>query len=388
MQQQQTIVASRNSVSNLQRETSPTVCCLSTGGKFQFLANQEIEKKSNFSDRKKDEQQQRQRGAKEERVKSDNYYTKSDYLVKSCKNRLNGRKVSSIGLAGVEKVKIDDHSSSGSEEKKVKRREQDNTSCKKVSCSRDEIGRFGRQSTNNNHHHHLHENYKIFNIINRTTTITRTSKVSTKKNKAVSREKNDPDAASVSEKNIHQRNKSVYDDDGKNSQSQYCTDNNNNRIVKISDYSLIPQQTKVCSEIKNKSEIKQSASLLLHENDFSFIDSSSRSVSRSSSASYDSVNRQQRKYHIPNVSDVQEFSVETCANQNIYYSPVGYKNDFKFTDDDDVVDVGNVELENGPLRLVVDQSTSHENNPVSLELFTSFKLLISSFNLFILNMAQ
>lgn len=385
--QQQTIVASRNSVSNLQRETSPTVCCLSTGGKFQFLTNQEIEKKSNFSDRKDErQQQQQQRGVKEERVKSDNYYTKSDYLVKSCKNRLNGRKVSSIGLAGVEKVKLDEHISSGSEVKKVKKREQDNTRSKKVSCSRDEIGRFGRQSTNNNHHHHLHENCKIFNIINRTTTITRTSEVSTKKNQAVSREKNDPDAAS--EKNIHQRNKLVYDDDGKNSQSQYCTDNNNNRIVKISDYSLIPQQTKACSEIKNKSVIKQSASLLLHDNDFSFIDSSSRSVSRSSSASYDSVNRQQRKYHIPNVSDVQEFSVETCANQNIYYSPVGYKDDFRFTDDDDVVDVGNVELENGPLKLVVDQSTSHENNPVSLELFTSFKLLKSSFNLFILNMAQ
>lgn len=363
MQQQQTI-ASRNSVSKFQRETSPTVCCLSTGGKFQFLTNQEIEKESNFSDHK-DEQQRQQRGAGEKRVKIDSYYTKSDFSVNNCKNRLNGSKVSStglVGLVGVEKVKSDDHGS-GSEVKKVKKRGQDNSS-KKLSCFRDEIGRFERQPPNNNHHH-LHEN----NIINRTTTIiTRTDAENDERNKK-------------KEKNIHQRNKLVYDD-GKNSQyseesrsidggsvaTRY--DYNNNR-VKISDNSQ--KQTTTCSEIKSKSVIKQSANLLLHENDFSFIDSSSRSVSRSSSASYDSVNRQQRKYHIPNVSgnDVQEFSLETCANQNSYYSPVGSKNDFKYTDDDDIADVsGDVKPENGSLRPIVDQSTIHENNPVSLKLFT------------------
>lgn len=373
-------------------------------------------------------------------MKSDNYYAKSNSFDahKSCENRLNGsssrkqpttavsKSLSSTGLVGVEKVKIANTDDSSRVKKEKKR---DNS--KKLSCFGDKIGRIERQPPNNNHH--LHEN----NIINRTTTITRTTdeevEVSTKKNQ-VSRDENDPDDASVSE-NIHQRNKLVYsDDDGKNSQSQsqYCTllinrhsdesrsidesrrsciaddsrsdekctslllvtsdNNNNSRIVRISDLpavrieSRIPRQLSTDKNSKtsdvgsvSKSAVKQSdAKFLLHDNDFSFIDSSSRSSS-ASIVSYgnESVNRQ-RKYHIPNVSgnndDVQEFSVErtTCANQNIH-SLVGSKNDFKYTDDVVVADsdVNNLErLQHGSVRLSTSINLSNpENNPVSFSFF-------------------
>lgn len=84
------------------------------------------------------------------------------------------------------------------------------------------------------------------------------------------------------------------------------------------------------SNIRRPSYIvpKQSS---LNDNDFTFIDSSSRSVSRSSSTSFvsddlcdEKVN--QRKLRIPKITRInnnncnlsQEFSVKTCANQNIY----------------------------------------------------------------------
>lgn len=72
----------------------------------------------------------------------------------------------------------------------------------------------------------------------------------------------------------------------------------------------------------------------LNDNDFSFIDSSSRSVSRSSSTSFasdelgqcESEKVNQRKLYIPKITRInncnllesQEFSVKSCANQNIY----------------------------------------------------------------------
>jgi hypothetical protein len=80
--------------------------------------------------------------------------------------------------------------------------------------------------------------------------------------------------------------------------------------------------------IDKKSNLPKQNSL--DDNDFSFIDSSSRSISRSSSASFasDDLNdvkvNQQRKFRIPKISRInhcnysQEFSVKTCANQNIY----------------------------------------------------------------------
>lgn len=183
------------------------------------------------------------------------------------------------------------------------------------------------------------------------------------------------------------------------------SDGNNNRIVKFSDLSSVKSFIPLNSQIScttrlrqlssdfkdinlstttrelaeveangggdigvNKFVIRQPISPdipkcanLLHDNDFSFIDSSSRSVSRSSSASVvsdgsDSV-KQQRKYRIPkitrnnnnnsyNSSEVEEekFSVKTCANQNIY-SLDGSKNDFKYTNDVVVVDDLNDNLE-------------------------------------------
>lgn len=221
---------------------------------------------------------------------------------------------------------------------------------------KDKIRRFENPPNN------IHEN-----IINRSTTSTTTT----------ARRAEETTAADVDPvKSVSEDDRRIYDD--KNSRtfsttflinrdesqsrrtaSERCnlslaSDGNNNRVKEVHDSDTVsgfvssltaPRQlrdinTHCCAkgdDIKvTKVVIKHLAPIVktgtptavlkqssFDDNDFSFIDSSSRSVSRSSSASFvDDETVTQKQFRIPKITRInsysREFSVKACANQNIY----------------------------------------------------------------------
>jgi hypothetical protein len=104
--------------------------------------------------------------------------------------------------------------------------------------------------------------------------------------------------------------------------------NNNIKVTKVVIRHLSPIVNRKSHENGQIGVEQHKQSNIFDDNDFSFIDSSSRSVSRSSSTSVASDDFDEkvnaRKFRIPKVARInnsnysQEFSVKTCANQNIY----------------------------------------------------------------------
>jgi hypothetical protein len=112
--------------------------------------------------------------------------------------------------------------------------------------------------------------------------------------------------------------------DSNNLNKRSCVNGDNIKVTKVAIRHLAPIDT------EHKPTLTQNC---LDDNDFSFIDSSSQSVSRSSSTSLVSDDPglsdrvKTRKAHIPKISRIkncnnysQEFSVKIGANQNIYSS--------------------------------------------------------------------
>lgn len=327
--QQPTNIGNKNSVSssNFKRETSPTVCCYNINSRSQsFRKNDQSEGNfGNFASAQRAEEKLSQKSTSSAPLFSSN-------LANLHKNR------SQYQFASKSLIQNRENSAS---EKSLK----------------DKIRKFENPPNN------IHEN-----IINRTTTSTTT--IRTEEAKA------DVDPV----KSVSENDQRIYDDKnsrfsctllinrdesqskriaGEQCNLKFESDGNNNQVKtndSLKSSLTARQQLRDTKDINkrccvNGGDIKVTKVVIRHlapiankttdernlpkqnsldDNDFSFIDSSSRSVSRSSSASFasDDLNdekvNQQRKFRIPKISRInncnysQEFSVKTCANQNIY----------------------------------------------------------------------
>lgn len=131
--------------------------------------------------------------------------------------------------------------------------------------------------------------------------------------------------------------------DTKDINKRYCFNGDNTKVTKVVIRHLAPLAFKKKSQVDiETSEIVQKKQNSFDDNDFSFIDSSSRSVSRSSSLSFasddfisrDETNVSGRKARIPKITKINgcnynnrgSFSVKTCANQKIYSLDQSKKN--------------------------------------------------------------
>ena len=321
--QQPTNIGNKNSVSssNFKRETSPTVCCYNSRSQSFRKSDQSEGNFGNFANAQRAEEKLSHKSTSSAPFFSSN-------LANLHKNR------SQYQFASKSLIQNRENSAS---EKSLK----------------DKIRKFENPPNN------IHKN-----IINRTTTSTttiRTEEADVDPVKSVSEndqriydDKNSRFSCTLLINRDESQSKRIageqcnlkFESDGNNNQvktsdslKSSLTDRQqprdkkdiNKRCVNGGDIKVTKVVIKHLAPITKKSEErnlpKQSS---LDDNDFSFIDSSSRSVSRSSSTSFasDDLNdekvNQQRKFRIPKISRInncnysQEFSVKTCANQNIY----------------------------------------------------------------------